>query len=129
MLAAERIIECSGLWLPWRCVLHRGVSVTPGNEGAVPCPIDGFVIAVPNNNRQKFIDHARSSDSVFMELGATRVLECWGDDVKDGKLTDFGAVQAKRDEAVVFSWIEWPDKPTRDKTMKRMDERCRATTG
>lgn len=85
--------------------------------------IDGFVIAVPNNNRQKFIDHARSSDSVFMELGATRVLECWGDDVKDGKLTDFRrAVQAKQDEAVVFSWIEWPDKPTRDKAMKRMDE-------
>jgi len=85
--------------------------------------IDGFVIAVPNNNRQKFIDHARSSDSVFMELGATRVLECWGDDVKDGKLTDFRrAVQAKQDEAVVFSWIEWPDKNTRDKAMKRMDE-------
>ena len=85
--------------------------------------IDGFVIAVPTNNRQKFIEHARSSDSVFLELGATRVLECWGDDVKDGKLTDFRrAVQAKQDEAVVFSWIEWPDKPTRDKAMQRMDE-------
>jgi uncharacterized protein YbaA (DUF1428 family) len=85
--------------------------------------IDGFVLAVPTANRQKFLEHARLGDSVFMELGATRVLECWGDDVKDGKLTDFRrAVQAKPDETVVFSWIEWPDKATRDRAMSRMDE-------
>src|SRR5207245_11693735 len=77
--------------------------------------IDGFVIAVPKQNKQKFMEHAKRADSVFMEHGATRVLECWGDDVKDGKLTDFRrAVQAKDDEVVVFSWIEWRDKATRD---------------
>jgi hypothetical protein len=43
--------------------------------------IDGFVIAVPTANKQKFIDHARQGDSVFIDLGATRVVECWGDDV------------------------------------------------
>src|SRR5690242_8170923 len=80
--------------------------------------IDGFVIAVPKQNKQKFIDHAKVGDSVFVEYGASRVLECWGDDVKEGKLTDFRrAVQAKEDETVVFSWIEWPDKPTRDAAM------------
>jgi uncharacterized protein YbaA (DUF1428 family) len=85
--------------------------------------IDGFVIAVPTANKQRFIDHAAKADSVFKELGATRVLECWGDDVRDGKLTDFRkAVQAKEDETVVFSWIEWPDKATRDAAMSRMDE-------
>jgi uncharacterized protein YbaA (DUF1428 family) len=84
--------------------------------------IDGFVLAVPTANRQEFIEHARLGDSVFMELGATRVLECWGDDIKDGKLTDFRrAVQAKPDETVVFSWIEWPDKATRDRAMSRME--------
>lgn len=84
--------------------------------------IDGFVIAVPTASKQKFIDHANSMDSFFLELGATRILECWGDDVPAGKVTDFQrAVQAKADETVVFSWVEWPDKATRDAAMKKME--------
>ena len=85
--------------------------------------VDGFVIAVPKANKQKFIEHANKGDSVFTDLGATRILECWGDDVPDGKVTDFRrAVQATEDEAVVFSWVEWPDKPTRDAAMGKMEE-------
>lgn len=85
--------------------------------------VDGFVIAVPKANKEKFIEHAKLGDSVFTDLGATRVVECWEDSVPDGKVTDFRrAVQAKDDEAVVFSWIEWPDKATRDAGMAKMDE-------
>lgn len=83
--------------------------------------IDGFLIAVPKANKEKFIEHAKKGDSVFMDLGATRILECWGDDIPDGKVTDFRrAVKANDDEAVVFSWIEWPDKATRDAGMAKM---------
>ena len=83
--------------------------------------IDGFVLAVPKANKEKFIQHAELGDAAFMEWGATRVLECWEDDVPDGKVTDFRrAVQAQADEAVLFSWIEWPDKATRDAGMKKM---------
>ena len=83
--------------------------------------IDGYVIAVPTANEQKFIDFANKFDPIFLEYGATRVLECWGDDVPHGKQTDFyRAVAAKDDEAVLFSWIEWPDKATRDAGKKKM---------
>ena len=83
--------------------------------------IDGFVIAVPKANKQAFTDHAGTADPVFIEWGARRVLECWEDDVPNGTLTAFRrAVQAKDDEAVVFSWVEWPDKATRDAAMARM---------
>jgi len=85
--------------------------------------IDGFVIAVPTANKEKFIDHAKKTNAVFKELGATRILECWGDDVPDGKLTDFRkAVQANTNETIVFSWIEWPDNARRDAAMARMGE-------
>lgn len=83
--------------------------------------IDGFVIPVPKANRQTFTDFANYVDPMFMEMGATRILECWADDVPDGKLTDFRmSVQATEDEDVVFAWIEWPDKETRDAAMAKM---------
>lgn len=85
--------------------------------------IDGFVIACPKANKEKFIEHAKLGDSVFMDLGALRIVECWGDDVPDGKTTDFRmAVKAEDDEAVLFSWIEWPDKAIRDAAMATMTE-------
>ena len=93
--------------------------------------IDGFVIAVPTANRQKFIDHATLCDAVILEQGATRILECWQDNVEKGHTTDFfGAVDRKDDESVAFSWIEWPDRESRQKGMERMeaamktDDRC-----
>ena len=53
---------------------------------------------------------------MFIEMGAIRVVECWGDDVPAGTTTDFRmAVKAEDGEAVLFRWIEWPDKATRDK--------------
>ena len=65
--------------------------------------IDGFVIAVPTANKRKFIEHARHVDSMFIELGAIRVLEIRGDDVPDGKVTDFRrAFLATAEGTVVF---------------------------
>ena len=88
--------------------------------------IEGFLIPVPTANKDKFIEHARLADEIFIEHGALRVLECWGDDVPHGTVTDFyRAVNAKDDKAVMFSWIEWPDKATRDAQMKKVEAAMR----
>ena len=88
--------------------------------------VDGFVIPAPTADRDKFIEHATRMDTVFLELGALRVVECWGDDVPAGEVTDFQrAVALKEGETVAFSWIEWPDKATRDSAMAKLREDAR----
>ena len=89
---------------------------------------DGFVIAVPTANKQAFIDHARQFDPLFLEFGVTRVVEAWGDDVPDGKVTDYARAAHKKDgESVVYSWVEWPSKEARTTGWEKMmtDERMK----
>ncbi|MEI4485908.1 DUF1428 domain-containing protein [Frigidibacter sp. MR17.14] len=77
--------------------------------------VDGFVVPVPESNREAYRRHAEAAAPVFRRGGMTRFLECWGDDVPEGKRTDFRrAVQAVPGEQVLFSWIEFPDRATRD---------------
>jgi uncharacterized protein YbaA (DUF1428 family) len=83
--------------------------------------IDGFVTAVPIAGKQAYIDHVRAAAPVFKEHGALRIVEAWGDDVPAGKVTDFRrAVQAQDEEAVLFSWIEWPSREIRDEAMRKV---------
>ncbi|MYZ48519.1 DUF1428 domain-containing protein [Propylenella binzhouense] len=85
--------------------------------------VDGFVIAVPTANKEAFRKMAAEIAPVFREHGALKVVECWGDDVPDGKTTDFKrAVKAEPDETVVFSWVVWPSKEIRDAGNKRIME-------
>jgi uncharacterized protein YbaA (DUF1428 family) len=85
--------------------------------------VDGFVIPVPTANKEAFIQQAREFDTLLKQFGALGILECWGDDVPVGKQTDFQrAVQATANETVVFSWVEWPDKNTRDAGHARMGQ-------
>ena len=83
--------------------------------------VDGFVAAVPSDGKDKYVAHVEKAAGFFMDNGARHMVETWGVDVPDGKTTDFArAVAAKPDETVVFSWITWPDKPTRDAAMAKM---------
>ncbi len=85
--------------------------------------IDGFLAAVPRENKQKFIEHSKICIQVMKDCGALNVVDCWEDDVPEGKITSMPlAVQRKEGEAIVFSWITWPSKSVRDEGMKKMME-------
>ncbi|MDT4869267.1 putative protein YbaA [compost metagenome] len=78
---------------------------------------------MPTANREAYRQLAEMAAGVFKECGALSVVECWGDEVPDGKVTSFPmAVQRRPNETVVFSWITWPSKQARDQGMKRAME-------
>lgn len=77
--------------------------------------VDGFVAAVPNENKEKYIEYSKSTAVIFKEYGAIRVVENWADDVPEGDVTSFPmAVKCEDNESVVFSWVVWPSKEIRD---------------
>jgi uncharacterized protein YbaA (DUF1428 family) len=76
--------------------------------------VDGFILPVPEGNRDAYREMATKASAIFLEHGALRVVEALGDDVPEGKVTDYRrAVKQADGEEVVYSWIEWPDKATR----------------
>ncbi len=83
--------------------------------------IDGFLTPVPTANKERYIELATVSADVFKEHGALQLVECWGDEVSEGKLTSMPqAVNLEDTETVVFSWIVWPSRETRDAAMARI---------
>ena len=85
--------------------------------------IDGFVIPVPAGNKDAYLASSKKMTSVLKRLGALRVVDCWGSDVPDGKVTDFKrAVAAQAGETVTLGWVEWPSKDVRDQANKAMME-------
>ena len=88
--------------------------------------IDGFAVAVPSDKKQDYINHAKMAADILKDYGALKIVECWGDDVPDGKVTSFPqAVQKQENETVCFSWIEWPSREVRNDAMPKFmaDER------
>ena len=83
--------------------------------------IDGFVAPVPTANRDAYRQHAEMSAAIFKAHGALKIVECWGDDVPEGKLTSFPfAVKLEPAETVVFSWVTWPSRVARDEGWKKV---------
>ena len=83
--------------------------------------VDGMVAAVPTARKKEYAEHVRASAALFKEFGASECVDTWGDNVPEGKVTDFRrAVQARPDETIVLSWITWPDKAARDAAWEQL---------
>ncbi|RWL93909.1 MAG: DUF1428 family protein [Mesorhizobium sp.] len=83
--------------------------------------VDGFVLAVPKANLDDYKKMAGNAGAVWMELGALAYVECIGDDVPYGELTSFPrAVQAKDDEVVIFAWVVYESRQSRDAVMAKV---------
>jgi uncharacterized protein YbaA (DUF1428 family) len=91
--------------------------------------VDGVVIAVPEANRAAYLVVAQTLADLFLECGAIEVIDCWGADVPEGKLTSFPiAVKREEGEVVVLSWIKWPSRTVRDTGWKLAMADPRMTT-
>ena len=85
--------------------------------------VEGFVAAVPAANKEAYRKHAAEAAPLFKSFGATRMVEAWGDDVPEGKVTSFSmAVKREDNESIVFSWVVWPSKEARNTGMKKSME-------
>lgn len=92
-----------------------------GSGGGRPGYVDGSMIPVASARKDEYRALLERQAAIFTELGATRLVDAWGENVPDGKLTDFRkAVQATAQETVVFSFVEWPSKAVRDAAWPRI---------
>ena len=83
--------------------------------------VDGFIVPVPKAKLETYKEMARTAGDVWMEYGALSYVECIGDDIPYGEMTSFPrSVQATEEETVVFSWITYKDRASRDEILAKV---------
>lgn len=102
-------------------MIYGGFQTLLGDVRAKAGYIDGTVMPVKADQREAFTTASKKMADLFIEHGAIAVVDCWGDDLPEGKVNDFhGAVLRKPEEAIVFSWIGWKDKAARDAAWEKL---------
>jgi uncharacterized protein YbaA (DUF1428 family) len=116
MMADDRLKPDGALPFDGARMIYAGFEAIVGTPDGRPFGyVDAVVASVPGSERSALVAHAERMDRLFRENGALRLVDGWGVDARPGKTTDFlRAVAAGPGDTVVFGWIEWPDKATRD---------------
>ena len=97
--------------------------------------IDCFITPVSHANKEAYEELAHISAKIVKEYGALRVVECWLDE-SGPEASSYHGTEAKQDskeygsfidasgagdgETIAISYIEWPDKETRDAGMGKV---------
>ena len=83
--------------------------------------VDGFVLPVPKGKLAEYKKMARKAGKIWLEHGALQFVENVADDVKPGKWTSFPqSVKLKPDEVVIFSYIVFASRRSRDAVNKKV---------
>ena len=83
--------------------------------------VDGFIVPVPRKSLAAYKRMAKKAGKVWREHGALEFRETVADDVKKGKWTSFPqSVKLKSNETVVFSWIVYKSRASRDRVLKKV---------
>jgi uncharacterized protein YbaA (DUF1428 family) len=83
--------------------------------------IDGFVVPVRSEHLAQYKKLSRVAGKVWREYGALEYVESVADDVKPGKWTSFPqSVKLKPDEVVVFAYIVYKSRRSRDSVNKKV---------
>jgi uncharacterized protein YbaA (DUF1428 family) len=109
-------MEAMGASMPFdgKRMIYAGFAPFVDEGSGSGAYVDGFVLPVPEGNRDSYREMAQKAWTDFQANGALRLVEAWGDDVPEGKVTDYRrSVKQEEGEQIVYSWIEWPDKATR----------------
>jgi uncharacterized protein YbaA (DUF1428 family) len=122
MMNDPRMADLGDMPFDGKRMIYGGFAViSEAGPGGPVGYVDGFLASVPNNKREEYKAFAEQSSAIFVDHGATKLGDAWGDDTPDGKVTDFRrAVQAGAGETVVFGWVEWPSKETRDAAWQKV---------
>jgi uncharacterized protein YbaA (DUF1428 family) len=83
--------------------------------------IDGFVLPVPRIHLNEYKSVAEKVAEIWKEYGALAYFEYVGEDLKlEGTRSFIEVVDLQEDEVIVFGWVLFPSKETRDLANKQV---------
>ena len=85
--------------------------------------IDGFTLPIPRDHLDEYKRVAGAVAKIWKEHGAIAYFEYVGEDLKlEGTRSFPDALGAKEEEVIIFGWVVFDSKPTRDLVNKRVAE-------